>query len=63
MTEQELLSYCQSNGVPYDRISIKGVEYFRVLDASKLPGAMRGDLDERGLLNGPNAESDTEEEA
>lgn len=61
MTEQELLAYCRANGVPHDWPMIHGKSYFRILDMTQLPGAMRGEVDERGLF-GASVEEPMEEE-
>jgi galactitol-specific phosphotransferase system IIB component len=50
MTKDEIKSYCESQGVPFNTVRIKGVDYFRVLDLTQLPDKLRGLFDERGIL-------------
>lgn len=42
----DLKQYCDANGVPYKETD-KGL---RVMDTTLLPGALRGEVDERGFV-------------
>lgn len=53
MTLQELINYCQREGVSYRLIARGDVNTLRVLDMTQLPMPMREYFDEAGYYNQP----------